>query len=335
MANVTLKDVAERAGVSVSLVSKVITGKMGNSTVSSEKAEKILAAAHEMGYVPNNSARRLRTGKGKTIVAVLPYGENYFNTVFYSYMDGILQAAEDSDYEFLTLFYYWEKKELDTLKRIMNMSVDGVIYIASYHAEESPECWEAVENIVRADIPILICGVKFPRIEGCYYFDLDEKSSGYSITKYCIEQGKKRILLVSSLDERRNQGYADAMRDAGLAPMSIDNFPWFEVASGYNCFCQIYEDMKDDLPEAIIATCDLCAVGIINAMRDKGVDESSILVAGIDGLETVMSIYDRKFPTLRQPTCNMGREAAEAMIKYIETGEMENRVYYQKEILNG
>ena len=101
MANVTLKDVAARAGVSVSLASKVITGKMGNSTVSEEKAQKIFAVARELGYVANMSARRLRTGKGRTIAVVLPYGKTYYNTVTYEFMDGMLQVAMDSDYEFI------------------------------------------------------------------------------------------------------------------------------------------------------------------------------------------------------------------------------------------
>lgn len=334
MPNVTLKDVAQKAGVSVSLVSKVITGRMGNSTVSSDKADKILEVAREMGYVPNNSARRLRMGKGKTIAVVLPYGEEYFNTVNYDYMDGILEFARDSDYEFITVFYHWNKKELECLRRVLNMAVDGVIYIASYHAEEDPECHEAVKDIIRAGLPIIVCNVKFPRIDGCIYYDLDEESSGYYITKYCIEQGKKDILLVKSHDDKRNNGYFKAMKDAGLTPKSIDNYPWFEIKSGYNCFCQIYDEIKP-LPEAIIATCDLCAIGIINSMKNHGVDLDSILVAGVDGLQTVMSIYDKKFPTLRQPTKKMGKDVAQAMVNYIETGEAESRRYYQTEIING
>lgn len=333
--SITLKDVAERAGVSASLVSKVITGRMGNSTVSAEKAEKILTTAREMGYVPNISARRLRTGKGKTIVAVLPYGKNFFNTVYYSFMDGLLEGAKDSDYEFLAEFYYFAQKEIESLRRVLTMTIDGFIYYSSFFAENSEECRQAVEDIVRAGIPTIVAGVHFPRIEGCHYFDLDEKSSGYTITKYCINKGKRRILLVKSFDEKRNEGYFEAMAEADLEPMVISNYPWFEIASGYNCFSEIYDHMKDNLPEAIIATCDLCAIGILNGMRERNISQDRVLVAGVDGLDSVSSIYDLRFPTVRQPTKLMGMDAAAAMIKYIETGEAEDRHYYQEEILNG
>lgn len=336
MATVTLKDVAERAGVSVSLVSKVITGKMGNSTVSDEKAQKILAIAREMGYVPNVSARRLRTGKGKTIAAVLPYGKYYFNTVYYAFMDGILDYARDSEYEFVTVFYFWERKELESLRRVRNMSIDGLIYYPSYFAEESEVCRNAVEDIVRSGIPTIVSGVKFPRIEGCHYFDLDEKSGGYNITKYCISQGKKRIMLVKSFDEKRNMGYEEAMAEAGLSTEGLINekYPYFERSSGYNFFTELCQTTKEeDMPEAIIATCDLCATGILDAMRAQGISKDRVMVVGIDGLESVASIYTDEFATVRQPTYTMGRDAAEAMVRFIETGEIEDRRYYQEEIV--
>ncbi len=336
MAMVTLKDVAEKAGVSVSLVSKVITGKMGNSTVSEEKAKKILSVAAEMGYVPNVSARRLRTGKGKTIAAVLPYGKNYFNTVYYSFMGGIQDYAKESDYEFLMVFYFWEKKELESLRRLRHMSIDGLIYYPSYSAEESELCHQAVEDIVRAGTPTIVSGVNFPRIEGCHYFDLDEKSGGYRITKHAIDQGKKRILLLKSFDEKRNQGYEEAMAEAGLSTEGLieTRFPYFERKSGYNFFAGLYDSTpEEDLPEAIIATCDLCAVGILDAMRERGVTQERITLYGIDGLESVASILPNTFDTVRQPTYVMGRDAAEAMVKFIETGEIEDRRYYQEEII--
>ena len=336
MANVTLKDVAERAGVSVSLASKVITGKMGNSTVSEDKAEKILAVAREMGYVPNTSARRLRTGKGKTIAAVLPYGEHYFNTVFYAFMDGILDFAKESDYEFVNVFYYWDKKELESLQKLQHMTIDGLIYYPSYLAENSEDCRRAVEDIVTMGIPTIVSGIHFPRIKGCHYFDMDEKSSGCNITKYCIDRGMKKIALVYSLDESRNAGYFEAMEEAKLPTdgLVIRDFPAFNSASGYACFKKYYEEHGDELPEAMIATCDLCAVGILDAMQDLGVSTDKMKVVAVDGLETVESIYRTKFPTVRQPTRQMGWDAAEAMVKFIETGECEDRRYYQDEIIH-
>ena len=336
MANVTLKDVAERAGVSVSLASKVITGNMGNSTVSADKAEKIRAAAREMGYVPNTSARRLRTGKGKTIVAVLPYGEHYFNTVFYAFMDGILDFAKESEYEFVSVFYYWDKKELESLQKLQNMSIDGLIYYPSFLAENSEECRKAVEYIVSMGIPTIVSGIRFPRIKGCRYFDMDEKSSGYNITKYCIDRGMKKIMLIRSLDEKRNLGYEEAMKEAGLSTdgLILSDFPFFDRKNGYDCFTKYCREHGNELPEAMIATCDLCATGILDAMRDLGVSPEQMQVVAVDGLESVETIYRTQFPTVRQPTRQMGRDAAEAMVKFIETGECEDRIYYQDEIIH-
>ena len=334
MANITLKDVAARAGVSISLASKVLTGKMGNSTVSDEKAEKIMSAAREMGYVANNSARRLRMGRGKTIAVLLPFGREYFNTVFYSFMDGILDVAKDSQYEFYVVFYQWNSKELESLHRVLNMPIDGFIYYPSYEAEGSKKCKEAVESIVRAGVPTIVSGISFPRIEGCRYYDLEEQSAGYIITKYCIEKGKKRILLLTSYDENRNAGYMQAMKEAGL-PIFTTGEIAFTRSAGYVFFMNEYKKWGGDPPEAIFATCDLCALGVLDAMHETGYTQDDITVVAVDGLQTVESICPEKFPTVRQPTFEMGRQAAHGMIEFIETGDTKSKVFYQTEIING
>lgn len=328
MAGVTLRAVAERAEVSVSLVSKVISGKMGNSTVSPEKAKRILEIANEMGYVPDVNARRLRMGRGNTIAAVFPFGSRYYESVYYRFMEGILAVAQDASYDFVSLFYNWDGKELENLRQLRKMPIDGLIYCPSFQAAESEDCQTLLRQIIQSGTPTLISLNAYPKAEGAYYMTVDDFEGGYLAVKHCVDKGYKNVVFIENSVELRREGSHKAIRElgAGCEWKVLSDYRLFEREAGYRCFNEAIWSPSGELPDAIIATCDINALGILDAMQEKGIPQDAGEIIGYDGLD-VISITGRHFTSIVQPTYQMGRDAANKMIRWIETGEMEDQVY--------
>lgn len=330
MSMVTLKDIAEKAEVSISLVSKVVNNKMGNSTVSKEKADKILRIAHEMGYVPNISARSLRLGRLDTITVLLPYSKDAEVTSYYDFMLGILEASGETNYNVSCVFYSQtdeDKNELQCLRHIAQTPVAGFIYLPTFRALIDESCKSAIRDILSNNIPILSCIVRYDSVDGVYYSIVDDAQCSYVATKHCLDKGYKDIIYINSGAMQRNVGFMQAMDEVGIDPgkLMIENRESFFRVEGYKVFMELIKDRKP-LPEAIIATCDMHAMGIIDAMEECGITTDEIEVVGIDGFKS-LRLLKRKYTTVVQPFFDMGYNAVLDMVKKIEKGEMENKNY--------
>ncbi len=339
MSMVTLKDIAEKAEVSISLVSKVVNNKMGNSTVSKEKAEKILRTAKEMGYVPNMSARSLRLGRLDTITVLMPYSKDAVVTSYYDFMIGILEASGETNFNISCVFYSHtdeDKNELQCLRNILQTPVAGFIYLPTFKALNDKDYQDAIREIIARDIPVLSCVVQYDTIDGINYSIVDDTQCGYVAAKHCLNKGYKDIVYINSSAWHRNDGYIDAMMEAGIdtKDLVIENRESFNRIDGYNTFMEFIKDRKK-LPEAIIATCDMHAMGIIDAMEECGITTDQIEVVGFDGLRS-LKMLRRKYTTVVQPFFDMGYNAVMDMVSRIENGTMESKAYapYIEEIGN-
>lgn len=330
MSMITLKDVAEKAGVSVSLVSKVINNKMGNSTVTKEKAQKIRDIASEMGYVPNLSARSLRLGRTDTITVLMPYSKNTEISSYYDFMVGILDASGKTSFNISCVFYSQDSSdgnELQCLRNIAELPVAGLIYIPSFRAVTDTDFQDTLKQILNNGTPVLSCIIQYNTVKGINYSVVDDTQCGRTVAKHCIEKGYKDFVFINSGAWYRNEGFSKTMREAGieLDGKVIENRESFERKAGYDVYMEFIKDRKR-LPEAIIATCDLHAMGIIDAMEECGVSTDEIEVIGFDGLRS-LKILRRKYTTVVQPFFDMGYNAVMDMVNRIENGEMKNKAY--------
>lgn len=328
MKKVTLKDVARESGVSFSLVSKTLNGTV-NTQISKEKAELVKQTAQRLGYVTNRQARQLRTGKSQTIAVITPIYDQYSTTIYPALIQGILSSAQETKYDFI--FFHSSNNDIEDrfLAEIIALNPDGILYAvpaANYKyvpADTINRRIDMLTDIAKSGKRILFCMEKYS-IPGTVTYLFDDEAGGYLGTKYFIKKGYKRIFFCRSAIESRFQGYKRAMDEQNLDCDGLNKLVGFSHADGYSFVKDVLMKM-DKIPEAIFATCDMNAWGILKAFEELNINK--IEVFGFDGL-AILQYSNYNFPTIVQPVFTIGQEAARAIVSWIENEEtIEGKLY--------
>ena len=326
MKKVTLRDVAEKCGVSFSLVSKVLRNKyQDGSSISKEKADMVLKAAAEMGYVADKQAQKLRTGKGHTVAVLIPLHPGFGNSVYPELMMGIMAVASHSNYDFIFFHILDTEKEYHNLQEIVALNPDGIIYaVPPKHMsnDDTERTLALLNSLASKNMPIIFAMEQYD-IPNSAIFRFDDFAGGYEGTKHLINKGYKKIGFCMSPFVERMNGYISAMTESHmnynglLYGMMHDSFV---LPTGYRFFKDLYRQKYIKLPEAIFATCDIHAIGIIRAMSELGLKpQEDIYILGYDGLP-LTDIVETPFESVVQPVNQIGSDCAESIIKWIETG---------------
>lgn len=314
----TLKDIAEKAGVSTMTVSNVINKRYGH--VSAKTIEKIEKIIQEYHYVPNLSARSL-TNKTSNIIGIL-VSENTASPSFLEnpYAGTIIGTLEQTlkKHGYYTMLRSITKKE-DLLYLIKNWHVDGIVFLY-------PEKSEFLDTVCRdTECPVAV-------------FDSDTQNSDiinvcsddfrglYLSTEHLIQKGHSRIAFAADYREnpllsRRFYGYRQALKDYGIP---------FSEASVIFC-APTYEGGitagailagKSPSFSGVVTTSDLCAVGIIEGCRRNRLQvPHDISVIGYDN----SSVCNYTFPALTSISQNMQQKAetaADLLLEKINTGKL-------------
>lgn len=307
----TQGDVARLAGVSQATVSHVLN----NSTLISvpgETRQRVWAAIEQLGYVPDSSARRLRTGKTFTIASVIP---DIGNPFYPQFERGIQDAAEAAGYD--VMIYNTDgvaEKERKCVQALLHGRVDGVIAVF-FHLT------------VRELRPLAERGVALVRLEsraqerGELPIDtlfVDNVAAARAATSHLIERGHRRIGLLAGQTGPRGQrvrGYRDALADRGLG---IDE----DVIQLGDAFTERggYEGMRRllalrDRPTATFAANDLMAMGALMALREARLRvPEDMAVVGFDDIPAA-ALVTPPLTTISQFQEQLGRRAAEIVLE--------------------
>jgi LacI family transcriptional regulator len=207
----TLTEIAKRAGVSVSVVSRVLNGDPTVRT-REETRERVLRVAKDLNYTANYAGRALRLARSKALALVTPAVSS---PLFSDLLAGATDAAEAEDY---TLLIGWSDRITagsDTLRRLVGEGrVDGFLLQRTDDLSD-----QALENLVANDARFVLVTSRIPRRQGSVI--LDDVAGAKLATEHLISLGHTRIGLVggipsSDIARRREQGYALALHDAGL-----------------------------------------------------------------------------------------------------------------------
>ena len=205
--NVTIKDVAERAGVAPSTVSRVLSDSKSISDKTKEKVRKAMAELH---YYPNLTARSLVSKRSKVIGLVLPQASDAFyqNPFFPTVLRGINEVAAENGFSLLLNTGNGDQERLRHIQRMVNgRLVDGLIFL--YAIEDDP-----IINFVRQSAtPFVIIGQATDWQTN--FVDNNNVDLGLLATQYLIDQGKKNIAFIGSaypqiFVKSRYQGYQKA-----------------------------------------------------------------------------------------------------------------------------
>ena len=316
--NITVKDVAERAGVSPSTVSRVISN---HPKISEKTKTKVLKIMEELGYYPNAIARSLASNKTGTIGVILPArsGDLLLNPFFPEALRGILKGASANSYDVLISSGYEGEDELEILKKLIRSSkVDGIIIMSS---RIDDECQDYLNSI---EFPFSLIGSPYDHKEKVNHVDNDNYMAAYELTTYLSMIGKKKIALIAGeitqmVTIKRVEGYRKALMESNLPYDEKLLFTGkFDEETGYLYGNEIL-NLKEK-PDAIIITDDVIAFGAVQILRANGVKiPDDIAIASFNN--SVLSRYsDIPLTSVEINSFDLGYEAALLLVTSINEG---------------
>lgn len=278
----TLRDVAERAQVSMRTVSNVVSGY---EHVSERMRERVLAAIDELDYRPNLVARTLRTGRTGVLALVVPEIDvPYFSELA---SDVITAAAAFGYRVMIDQTGHDHARERDLLTGAdRTMLFDGILFSPLVTSSE------LLEMDGRTTMPLVLLGEH--DFDGRYdHVAIDNVRAAHDATKHLLDRGRRRIAAIGaqplesySTPQQRTAGYESALREAGIEPDPALMQPaeHYHRADGYAAARALLE--RDPRPDAIFCYSDLLAMGASRAVFDAGLRvPDDVAIIGIDDIE--------------------------------------------------
>lgn len=302
---ITIKDVADAAGVSTATVSRALRGLPNVDAATRERIQRIAA---DLDYVISPSASRLASGRTGSIAVITPYIARWFFGTVLSGVESVLQSA-GMDLLLMSVSTPEGQHRLPPAPRLRRR-VDGVLVIAL--PPQDPQLHE----VLALGMPTSLIGVAVPEVPSV---TIDDVHAGRIATQHLINLGHERIGVISGapIDARytaehdRYRGFEEAMGGAGLAidPM-LEAYGYFTIAGGEQAMTALLTQQSP--PTAVFAMSDEMAFGAMKAMRSHGLRPGvDISLVGIDGHD-MSELLD--LSTVVQPVQDLGRIAAEALV---------------------
>jgi len=306
VATATIRDVAQKAGVGVGTVSRVLND---STSVSQETRRKVLAAISELDYSPNPAARRLSRGKTMVIGALVPY---FTNPSVVRRLQGIISVVTSSVYD-LILFDVEsaERRDVYLINVLRRQMVDGLLIISLTPTDAD------AEHVRASELPTVLVDAYHPDLSRVV---VDNVAGGYVATKHLIELGHRRIAYISdflndpfnSPVRDRYKGYRQALEEAEIAFR-----PEYHLQGEHGRFqARTMTDTLLDMPEpptAIFAYSDTQAIGVIEAATERGVKiPEQLSVIGFDNIEAAEYLH---ITTIRQALYESGVCGCELLLQ--------------------
>lgn len=308
----TIKDVAEKAGLSVTTVSRFLNN---HPYISDDKKEKILAAMKALDYEPSTVAQQMRGVKTHRIGVLISRITNPF---FASLVDALEVTARKNGYSVLIVQNHdsagEEKNCLDLLKKKI---IDGLILCA---VESNKNVLEKYQQYG----PILLCNTSL-EATSLPVVKVDDRRATYNAVTYLINKGYKNIAYSTGgtfgqkgHGSRRNQGFIDAMQAGKL---DIDPELIFRqmhtYKDGQGLAAKMLQMKASARPDAIFAGSDEVACGLIAGLTAGGVNvPADLAVVGFDNLP-VAEMINVPLTTVSQPIEQLGRISVERLLALI------------------
>lgn len=272
---VTRTDVAKLAGVSTAVVSYVVND--GPRPVAPATAAKVRQAMELLGYRPNASARALRRGRSDLLGLVIA---DSLNPYFVEYTAELVRAAAQRGKRILVGDSYQDPRaEQEIVEDLISRQVDGLLFASSFARFDRSRVFQS------ADIPTVLIDCPGP-IPGRRTIGPDAAGAAEMLVNHLLEHGRRRIGMIVGDGgfgdpDPREQGWRRALRAAGLSDGAIVRVPWSREG-GYAGAAALLT--KDPDLDAVFASSDLQAVGLVRALHERGVRiPDEVAVVAFDG----------------------------------------------------
>lgn len=325
---VTIKDVAERAGVSITTVSRVFNGY---TDISEKTKARITRIAQEMNYTPNAAARTLSSKKQKTIALILNDLElNRKTTMSMEVLSGVYQFTEDEDIEFVFFATTSLKQKEKNFQQFCNeKNITGAV-IQGLRVDD-----QYYKEIFHSQIPVVLIDIDI-NLENIGSASIDNIQAAREAVEYLIQLGHTNIAMLNG----RREATVSMEREAGyLQALKKNNLPFVQDYVQYANFSEeiagaITQDIIQRHSEvtAIFCASDLMAIGAMKTIQSVGLSvPEDISIIGFDDI--VLTQY--LSPTLSSVTQDMkliGYEAAKLLNKLMVGEKTSHRIFVPHEL---
>jgi len=313
----TIREVAEKAGVSYTTVSHVI-----NNTryVSENVRERVLSAMKELGYRPNALARSLRRGETKTIGLILPDSAN----PFFAEIGRVIENAAFR-YEYNVILCNTEgdvTKERVYTEVLQNKQVDGIVFVAT---GDQPD---ALQEISERNLPVVV----IDRDSGQFELDTvitDNRTGGAQAANFLAHTQDLKVACITGPSNltpsaQRVIGFQQSLAESGIQIRE----EWivkgdFHPNSGYQAAYQLLQ--SSDRPNAIFSCNDMMAIGVLRAAAELGISvPDDLQIVGFDDIE-LASYTHPPLSTVAQPKKEIGETAVRLLLERINDFELPAR----------
>ena len=303
----TIYDVADRAGVAISTVSRVLND---SRDVSDQTRESVQAAIEELQFRPSRTAKSLAQQSTRTIAVAVPT----FTTPFHNeLLKGVRSQLSDIDIDLLLCDLKWAAPETTLMNFLARGAMDGLL-VAGLPVDAA-----IGEELVQLGAPVILIGSRWDELDSFYW---DEDTGVRLAVDHLIDQGHERIGMItthleSALRDARIRGYQESLANAGLeardewiAEGRTEKHAGFSEESGYEAMQDLL-GMEPPLT-AVLASSDVQAIGAWQAIRHAGMEvPDDFALVGYDDIKVSRFIG---LSSVAQNMHGVGERAADRLL---------------------
>lgn len=308
---ITIYDVAERAGVAISTVSRVLNGSDDVSDATRERVQEVI---RELRFRPDRTAKALAQRQVPTFVVAIPT----FTTPFHNeLLKGVRNCLRDREVDLLLCDLSWKYPRQSLLNYLQRGTVDGLL-ISGLTIDE-----ELARELHSLSAPVILIGQQWDTFDSFYW---DEIAGARLATEHLIACGHERIGMITThlegpAQEARIRGYCEALNNADLlctddliSSGTTEKHAGFSEESGYEAM-EVLLDL-DDPVTAVFASSDVQAIGAWKALRDRAIrvpDEMAVI--GYDDIKTSQFIG---LSSIAQSMLEVGEQATNRLLERVD-----------------
>lgn len=309
---VGIEEIAKKAGVSRSTVSRVINNE---PNVSERTRQRVLEVVSSHNYVPNRAARKLAGGRTSVIGLVIPIGVSrlFVEPFFPILVQSVTDHCNRLNHSVMLWLGEPERERRSISQILSNDLLDGVV--VSSLEERDP----IVAALHQSQIPFVLIG-RYPDSLPVSFVDIDNEECTRRAVNYLLQTGRKRIATITGVagtlvSRARLQAYVDTLTSAGLqVDENLIAEGGFVEEGGYTAMRRIAAHR----PDAVFAANDAMAVGAIRCLSELGLRvPEDVAVVGFDDAPFAAS-YKPALTTIAQPIGELGRRAVDMLMQLIE-----------------
>ncbi|MGM0460741.1 MAG: LacI family DNA-binding transcriptional regulator [Bacteroidota bacterium] len=313
---ITIYQVAQRAGVAISTVSRVLNN---SPNVSQSTKDKVNKAIKELNFRPQVSARNLASRKPQMLAIAVPS----FTTPYYTeVLKGVKDEISDLDLD-IVIYNTGSKNPEEGVENFFNRGTADTIITISIDITDTVH-----QQLQSSEVPIVLIGSSHPMYN---YFDLNNKKGGFLAGEHLVKQGYKRMGAIlpavqTKASQLRHQGYVDALKEFKM-PVEEKFFirgestkhAGFTEEAGFEA---IYDfDKLEEFPDAIFCGNDTLAIGAYHAISKLGMKiPDDIAIMGYDNIKFTKYL---DLSTIDQKMYSVGVEATKRLAQIIRNDDQQ------------